>query len=514
MARLEKLLIITLFAVTCALRFIHLGYSDYISDEPGTFFYRGGKKDPEMTKTEFILTQRKGPLQLFVGYVPYSIVGNYDNELAQRLPFAIFNVAAIMVFYALVRKITKSPITAFVSALVLSTNGLITAFGRVAQYQSLNMFFSFLSLYFFANLLDTTPEAEKKYLKSSILGSIAFCFSFLAHWDAVYYLIPTLFMVATFFLRARVPNTYKFKLALYNILVVALLTLPFMIPYIAKMQSLPDNVSYAQSRIALLNPFEDRQNIFRFELYNPFVAPPLYVIGTTLGIFGSLFLVLRKKASTNILVFAFWFVGVFFVFRFFVAYTGSHFYNYFIPATILVGVGAHFLFSLFHNLTPKIRLLIHLLLGLCVGLILAFLTYQTYLLFVDHKLEYPWQQEKILSWETREYTHKDEMRHKIGFTHKRYWSEVNDFVNEQNRINGENFGYYTNEYPQVPKYYMKETEFRGGDGGYYAIGVKRPQSFATDYKFSQIKGKYTVKKIENEEGSTVVQIYRVEEEAE
>ncbi|GAJ06690.1 unnamed protein product, partial [marine sediment metagenome] len=112
------------------------------------------------------------------------------------------------------------------------------------------------------------------------------------------------------------------------------------------------------------------------------------------------------------------------------------------------------------------------------------------------------------SFKTRKYTHETEMRHKTGFPHKRYWKDVNSFVNEQNELNNENFGYFTNEYPSHARFYM-DADYRN-NGGFYAIGVKRPISFATDYKFPQIKGKRTVHKVRNEYGDTVVNIYRVE----
>src|SRR3989339_350650 len=95
----EIILIVLLLTASFVLRFVNLGYSDYISDEPGTFFYRGGKKDPGMSMWEFTLSQRKGPLQLLVGYIPYTLNGNsYGNEFAQRLPFALFSFCAVYVF--------------------------------------------------------------------------------------------------------------------------------------------------------------------------------------------------------------------------------------------------------------------------------------------------------------------------------------------------------------------------------------------------------------------------------
>jgi len=43
----------------------------------------------------------------------------------------------------------------------------------------------------------------------------------------------------------------------------------------------------------------------------------------------------------------------------------------------------------------------------------------------------------------------------------------------------------------------------------YAIGVKEPLSFAEDWRHTNISGKSLVKRIDNEYGETIVNIYRV-----
>jgi hypothetical protein len=73
---------------------------------------------------------------------------------------------------------------------------------------------------------------------------------------------------------------------------------------------------------------------------------------------------------------------------------------------------------------------------------------------------------------------------------------------------GENLGYITNE-NRVDQFYM-DAPYGESSGGYYAVGIKRPLSLVNDYKFSQIKDKNTVHKIQGEHDSTVVRIYRVE----
>ena len=482
----EKILLIFLLTVSFSLRFINLGYSDYISDEPGTFFYRGGKKDAGMSMWEFTLSQRKGPLQLLVGYIPYTLNGNsYDNELAQRLPFAFFSFGAVYVFYALLKKLTGNYLVAFFSAFLFSVNGLIVAYGRIAQYQNLNFFFSFAALYFYADLL----KNPKNVVKSSLLGTLLLCMSFYAHWFAAFILIPAAFFYGNFLLNKAYFPKYKLGVTLLNLGVSVIVLAPFYIPYFQYMQEhAVANTDYADKVLGFTNPFVRHGDIDQFILYNPFLTLYLYIAG---GLIGAAYLIKQKSYLPVV-----WFVLVFAVFKVAVSYSGLHFYNYFFPLVIVVSYSFYFVIK---HISRYFAYL--------VGALLIFLAVQSYLIYVDHTKEYPFEQEKIIFVTTPKYSDENNLRHKSGFTHNRKWPEINDWVNGQNTLNGEAFGYFTNEYPQIAKYYM-DAEFKS-DSDFYAIGIKRPQTFATDYSFPQIKNKHTVHEIKNDRGETVVKIYRV-----
>jgi len=487
----KNLLFVTLIFCSLVLRLLYLGYSDYISDEPGTFFYRGGKKDPHMSKREFMLSQRKGPLQLIFGYIPYSIVGNYNNEFAQRLPFSIMNLLSVIVLYFLLIKVTNNHLIAFFGSFLFCVNGLVTAYGRIAQYQNLNFFFSLTSLYFFYDLVDK----KEGLLRSSLVGTLLLSLSFLAHWYASLFLIPIFYLVTRFLLNKNFSVQYKVALVFLNVLLVCAITLPFMIPYLNYMKSqAPRNTTYASRTLGFSGEWFRTSDLKQFKLYNPFLTLYVYLFFGAVGLLVSI-----KKYP----MFSIWIGGVALFFMFFVKYSGLHFYNLFFPLIILVAFGIEFFINKFSGTRKKIFA------GM-IAFLLFFLFAQTYIIFVDHKKEYPWERENIFGFKTPKYTHKDEFRHKTGFPHKRYWDQINEFINKQNLENGEDFGYTTNEYPQIAKYYMK-AEFRSADG-FYAVGIKRPNSFATDYKFPQIKNKHTVLKIKNEYDTTVVRIYRVEDD--
>ncbi len=496
--RINILIVAVLLVAAGFLRLKDLGYSDFISDEPGTFLYRGlPHKFPDRTPWEFLLDQRKGPIQVFVGYIPYFLLGTYHNEFAQRLPFALFSIFAVVVFYFAIKKLTKSTLVGVLAACLLLVNGFTAAFGRVAQYQNLNLFFSLAALYFYSFLLDSYS------LKYSFLGTICFALSILSHWDAVYVLPVIIFIFAKFLSNREIKAASKVKLLVANFVLGCVVLAPFMMPYLQNYKSSQSNQDYLLSRINIRDSYANEEDIFRFKMYNPFVTYEFYTIFALLGVAFDLYFVVRKRKGA-FGGFTLWFICIFLAFKFFVYYAGTHIYNVTIPVVVLCAIALASIVRIF----PK-RLRSVPVVG--IALLFGFFYYQSYRIFVEHKVEYPWERENILGCKTFDYESLGKsIRHLIGFPHKRYWEEINDFVMSQNKLNNEEFGYFSNEDKGLSGFYM-EADYRT-QNGFYAVGVKRPLSFVTDYKMSNIKGKNTVYVIENEYGETVVRIYRVEDE--
>ena len=140
-ALIETFVVFSLILLSAPLRFYQLGFSDYIPDEPGAFLLNNDPAKTGMSATSFFMGQRKGPMQFLISHIPYLITKNFNNEFAQRLPFAVFNTLAVVMFYLFVRNITNNRLVGIVAAVLFSLNGFAVAFGRTAQYQSLNMFF-------------------------------------------------------------------------------------------------------------------------------------------------------------------------------------------------------------------------------------------------------------------------------------------------------------------------------------------------------------------------------------
>jgi len=496
---------IVLMLLAIPLRFNNLGYSDYIGDEHKAFV----KLAPNQTYVNFFLTRRKGPTQFLVSLLPYLITHDYRNELAQRVPFALISTVSVVVFYGLILKVTKNRTISFLSAFLFTVNGFTVGFGRIAQYQSLNIFFSFLALYFYVDLLNR----KKNALKSSLIGTVCFSLSVLSHWDAVFILPVVIYIFIKYLCDKTIKKEYKTCVLKNNIFLGCILLLPFLLPYTYYQSRNVDNKMYFFRRIEFGNLNYKRYKLL-IDLYNPFVTFWFFITTALIGLF---------KIRQNHL-FLIWFLFNYGVFEFFVRKPGTHIYNFIIPILVISSYGLFFLIKAF----PKYFKLIPVAL-ICV--LCGYLYYQSYVIFVDHSREYPWQQKELLSFNIWVKKDKRKTRHEIkkmrkevfnlttpkyninqklplfGFPHYRGWNEINDYLNFQNIKNNEKYGYITNEVKTKSEWYM-DAKYKSDDG-FYAIGIKRPLSFVNDWGFTPIGKKKLVEEFSIGD-ETKVRIYRKE----
>jgi len=499
------LLIIILIALSTPLRFTNLGYSDYHGDEFKSFL----SLSPGENIWNFLLSQRKGPVQFLVSYIPYLFTHDFKNQFAQRFPFSLASCLSVIFFFLFVMNITKSKAMAFFASLFYITNGFISGFGRISQYQNLNLLFSFISLWLFSYLAKY-PLSDKKSVKHTLLGTVFWCLSVLSHWDAVLIAPIVIYFIVKSFILSGKEKIQGIKKLLLCVVLGMTLVLPFFIPYAVKFKEIQKNQDYASRRIGIDIGYS-KIPLYKSltELYNPFLTIPLLVGAGLIG-------VLNMKKSIPILI---WFIVVFGFFEFFVRNPGTHFYNFLLPLTILAGIGIGTLFNL-HKITRYI--LIIPILGA-----FAFLYYQTYILFVDHSKEYPFEFKTVLKvpYEKAKGGYlvnlvapeilepkPDYMRGSyiplFGFPHKRFWIEINDFVNSQNSTLNEELKYITNEDKSISDRYM-DTKY-GLGGSFYAVGIKRPMNFVVDYKISNYASKKLVHTIDLN-GETVVFIYKAKD---
>ncbi len=470
----NKILLLIILLLTTFLRLYNLGYSDYVKDEHRTFYdsrYQG-------SFWEFALDQRKGPMQYIVAFGPKLIVGNFNNEFAQRLPFALMNIASVYVFYILIKSLTRDERVALTATALYSFNGFISGFGRIAQYQNLNLLFSLLAIYFYYKL----ANENKGNLRNAISGTLALCVSGLSHWDAIFIVAPVAYFWLLFLTNTAILTRTKIHCFLASVALLFVLVLPFLIPYIKNQFNYTNNPSYLNRRVGL-NRERDLEFDFLIKLYNPFLSYHFYLI---LGAVGAIYF--RKSW-----LFSLWFLVVFVLFYFFAAKPGTHVYNFLLPVFALCGIG----FWNFYDFVSKSRFAIlqkwRIALLFMIALSCLFMFYQSYRLFVESGDEYPWEDERILFLTAQKYQGKKVLP-LFGFPHYRGWDQVRDFISEYNKIHNVSYTYDTNEDNSHISFYTQVDKSRSKNGFFY-IGIKRPISFVNDWKPAQVKDKRKEKEI-------------------
>jgi hypothetical protein len=476
-----------LFFLTAGLRFPNLGYSDYHGDE-----FKAFMSPKSFSATwQFLMEQRKGPIQFLVSGIPYLFTRDFTNEFAQRLPFAASSCLATVAFFLFVYKYTQNCIASFMAGILLLTNGFIAGFGRIAQYQNLNLLFSSSALLAYAYFSDT-EISQKKKISYSLLGTAVWCLSILSHWDGVLIAPIVFFITWRTFLRNK-------HLLIFNIFIGLLLLLPFVVPYINNLKEDARNQKYLSARVGIDAGYS-KIPLYKSltEIYNPYLVLPFLCISAAVALIG-----LRKNYPLIV-----WFFVVFGLFELFAKNPGTHIYNFLLPIFILSGLGmAHIL---------RVNKYSNYLITPVILVALVFMYLQTYMLFVDHNKEYPYETKNI------NFLGRSFVAHKItaikpgymrgsyiplfGYPHNRFWKEINEFINEENVKNNDKLKFITNEDKAFCDNYM-DTQYGMGNK-YYAVGIKRPTNFVEDFNFTTVGSKELVHQMKLHD-EVVVKIFKV-----
>ncbi len=494
------------------LRFINLGYSEYICDESVALDWLRVNKS--FYPVDFFISLHKGPMQYLIGGLIFLITHDVFNELVYRIPFALANCLSIAVFYLFIKNLTKNKFTAFVTAMLLGINGLIVAFGRIFQYQSFNLLFSILTLYFYSeiakNVESVSQKNENKIIKNGILGTIFFCLSLLSHWDAIYVLpFVCLILLRDVLFKKNVPSKLKKKFLLLNFLVIASLALVYLIPYLKYFLNSAENQAYFQGRVSpsliTFSKFIDRIKfiIFRIKLYNPLIFLESYLL---LLVVSFLFI---KKTYFYLL----WFVSEILIFTLIFTNPGTHIYNIFIPLLTCISLGINqvliFIFKGKIKNEKKFRIFI----PFALLFLIVFLYYQSYLVFVDHTNEYPWRKKTVLGFEIGNFLNKEKEKyltnHKIGFPLRREWEQIEIILKDYEKEMGLEVGstkIQSNENTCPISFYTGRK--RSDSGKRFVVAIRYPLSLVNDYKrFSGEKNKDLISIIKNNTEDSVAQIY-------
>ncbi|MBV6627328.1 MAG: glycosyltransferase family 39 protein [Rivularia sp. (in: Bacteria)] len=476
--------VIYLIFATLWLRLINLGYSNYQGDEIKAL-YRP-KLNQELW--DFLLSQRKGPIQFLVTYLMGIFNPTYDNELYIRLPFAIAGILAVYIFYKLI-KLEYGQEIAVYSSLFLSINGFFVAFSRIVQYQSFVILFSVLALYLFS----LSGKFAKWRVSGLYLGVCCWVIAILAHYDGLFITPYALYLLYRWFKNYSVNNSYRIQ---HLIIVTVLFLLSLSIFYLPFFLSVSESTKeYWTKRISK----KSVSSIKTFMTYNTSYVFYIYAI---LGLCS------LPKIKQVYAVLA-WFLFSFLSLEILVKNPGTHIYTYILPLCVLMAFGLKILVDFISNKFNKKSNLLRTAL-LSIIFVIPFLFSHT--LFVDNTKEYPWEEKRLLFIKFK----RKRRQSLFGFPYYRHWGKVGNYLQ-----NTDNSGYFiTNEKKSITRYYIspafKNLEIHpySGEkpGNVYVIYILHPQS-ANPKILDREKGywqqKYQPVKTFFNKGRTVTLIYQL-----
>jgi len=506
-----QLVFVTLIAGT--LRFINLGYSDYQGDEIKSFFIL----EKGQTVSDFLLNQRKGPGQFIITWLIKFINPEYHNEFITRFLFALAGTLAVFFFFKFVESVFNKKI-AFYASLLFATNGFLVALSRISQYQSFVILFFILSLY---SIVKSLKEESFKY-KGLYLTFIFWALSILFHYDGIF-IAPLVLYFVYLWIKENVGSLSLkdkgFKTILFALLISGLMLAIFYIPFVLNVSK--GTVSYWQGRLSGEVSSKMSSSKYLFTVYQPIYVVHFYII---LFLSGSLFFSLNivkkylEKISKKLTSFLPEFKNhkptTFFVFLWFlislaffeglVYIPGTHIYNYLVPSFIIIALGIVFIEELIAKFDKYFIPNAIAYTGLLF--LFLFLYLQSYAIYVDHTVEYPWTNEKFLIWEFPKPTPIYHLS-MFGFPYYRDWESIRDVI-----MTSDNNGYYsTNERKSIARFYVP-LEKSTDEAGYY-IYIKNPQSFTN--KILQDKARYWSERYPpvftfSKAGSDLVRVYKME----
>jgi 4-amino-4-deoxy-L-arabinose transferase-like glycosyltransferase len=435
--RMEILGLSALILLTIFLRFFQLGYSNFYPDETKTFHMR-----KDIAITDFLLNQRKGPIQFLASWGAEKLFGGYD-EFYTRLPFAFAGTLAVIAFYFLIKKLFGRK-SALIAGFLFSLNGFFIAFGRTAQYQSFIFLFGFLALLATLHYVkEPSKQKSKIYLVSS---AIFLSLSFLAHWDTVF-IATIIFIILA---KAIFLHQKSFQEMLLFFIVSSLIILSiFFVPYFTKGYFAQYTASYISNRVTG-SKTSPSNSFTTFEMYNP------YKIGAgilSVGILAFAILSLKERKSflkEESILTILWFIFPFILFEIVFNSPGTHILNYIIPLIILVA----YTFSYIDSKIHETKRLFFRGIVICAFCLYGIIQIETFI--PKFNKGYPWNLD----------IDRNEIQLFLyGFPYNRGWDQIREYFKKHaihNYYTNDNivmsqfylYGVYTKPLESLPEYYI------------------------------------------------------------
>jgi hypothetical protein len=448
--RKEIILLIILFVLTAFIRFDGLGFSTFVGDETKTIFLR---KDQSIF--DFLMDQRKGPVQFLIVWFMEKLTNSYD-EFLLRLPFAILGVLVVFAFYYFLRYVLEIGfLTSYLGAVFMSLNGIYIAFSRTAQYQMAYVFFAILFLIFSFNFVREKQHIKKKFI-FGILSVITLALSFLSHYDAIFFLIPALYLFRS-----------SWKKLLPIIFMATIISGSFYMLNIYFGYFEKNTIGYLEKRISG-EGYENQNSLATIDLYNP-----LYIYPVTLFLLSIVGLKFISKDLKFLVII--WFLFSFIFLQIIMKTPGTHIHNYFVPLFILAAIGSV-------NLVYKFKFMFFILTSLFIYVYFI----QLFVFVPRFNNGYPYKESYFFDTKVNKINLNYNLP-QYGFVYDRSWREISDIMKKEKRVPN----FYTNDNKVVSEYYLHGYYFSDLAEGFrpaYYIEIDSPSK--EDKRFDTASGNY------------------------
>lgn len=223
---LVPILLLAIVLLGGCFRLAELNYSEYQGDEikavaPAARALVGDDN-------ALMLQRRKGPAEVLLPMLVWSVTGVL-SEGAARLPFALAGLLLIPTFFVMGRRLLN-PTAGLAAALIVALCGLLVAYARVVQYQSIVLWMMALSL------LCAWQWRSHGALRWAALAGVFLGVGLLAHYDALAVTPALAYLAAAGVIRGRAAQACPRRTMVAGALAMAgaclLVASPFYIGYV------------------------------------------------------------------------------------------------------------------------------------------------------------------------------------------------------------------------------------------------------------------------------------------
>ncbi len=214
--------LVSVLVVAALLRLPNLGYSDFQGDEA-----RAMLRAAEVIQgyPSALVIHKKGPAEILLPTGIYAVQGMI-TEAQARFPFTLAGMVGILAIYLLGWRMFGA-VAGWIAAMLLAVDGYFIGFARIVQYQSVVFCMSVLVVL----AIYRQARSDRPMPAYLLLAGLCFVGSLYAHYEALWVLIPGLYLLYVYVQRTE--NWRGLLRALSMPVVVTLgLLLLFYVPFL------------------------------------------------------------------------------------------------------------------------------------------------------------------------------------------------------------------------------------------------------------------------------------------